>query len=322
MKYHISTIKFVLLACFLLATHPGYPGSLEAEEIVIDAVVASINGEPITLKDVETRLGNSQQISLKVLRTDGDARFVLDQLIQEELVRAEARTRQIQVSSSEVDRYISEVMSRNNFSEEDFSEALARENRTVDQYRNQIELDIMQSKLASAIFRGGVAVSDREIESFLSENPSLQRGSSKIKLRQIFIATQDRPENEALELITELHEEVDSGSSFEETARIHSESIDAQDGGLIGTVAEADLSSEIFDAIFSLKPGEHSKIVQSALGYHVFFVEDRLSGEKDIQQDQIIEEARELIKDRKLQERMQAYFATELFENHIVEKKV
>jgi len=321
-RYH-NPAKFTLI--FIMSLTAAFTGPLHeiyAEEILIDSVVASVNGEPITLRDIESRLGRASQVSLTQLRNSSDARFVLDQLIQEQLVRAEAEQRQVEVTQLEVDRYINEVMSRNNLSEEGLKEALAREDRTIDEYRAQIEMDILQTKLASAIFRGGVTVSDQEVENFLAENPSFHRNNSKIKLRQIFISTQQRSEAEAEEILGGLKQQLSSGSSFERLAREHSESFEAEDGGLLGVLSEEDLSSEIFDAVFPLRKGESSEMVRSASGYHLFYVEDRVAGKGDQQKEQLVEEARATLENQKLQSRMQSYFSTELFEIHTIEKKV
>jgi len=320
-RYHNAS-KFTLIFIMSLAVATGPLHEIYAEEIVIDSVVASVNGEPITLRDIESRLGRASQVSMSQLRNSGDARFVLDQLIQEQLVRAEAEQRQVEVTQLEVDRYINEVMSRHNLSEEGLKEALAREDRTIDEYRAQIEMDILQTKLASAIFRGGVTVSDQEVESFLAENPTFHRNDSKIKLRQIFISTQQRSDTEAQEILDNLKQELGSGSSFERLAREHSESFEAEDGGLLGILSEVDLSSEIFDAVFPLNKGESSEIVRSATGYHLFYVEDRIAGKAQQQKEQLVEEARTILENQKLQSRMQSYFSTELFEIHTIEKKV
>jgi hypothetical protein len=105
-----------------------------------------------------------------------------------------------------------------------------------------------------------------------------------------------------------------------------SDSSNSSEGGLLGVVAEKDLSSDIFDAIVSLEAGKHSTPVVSDTATQIFFVEQRFGsqdGEHDEEETKqaMREEARATIQEQKSEQKLAAYFSTELLKTHSVDKK-
>ncbi|MCB0319384.1 MAG: SurA N-terminal domain-containing protein, partial [Bdellovibrionales bacterium] len=162
----------------------GVPRAL-ADSILLDGIAASVGGAPITLQEVIAR---AQLMSSK--RGTGESTFVLpktfsdagrdpavqsalEQLIAERLLKLEAKERRVDVSSEEIDRYLDRVAQQNNLTRDEFFSALQSEGRSLDQYKKQVELDILRTKLAGSIVREGVSVSEKEIDEYLEEKSDL-----------------------------------------------------------------------------------------------------------------------------------------------------
>jgi peptidyl-prolyl cis-trans isomerase SurA len=296
--------------------------------IVIDAVVASVDEKPITLRELQARLSPPREISLASLPTDHDAQQTLDSMISERVLEAEAALKRVSVAETEVEEYINEVAARNSLSRADFEEVLKREGKNLDWYKRQVKSDILKSKIASTISRGGVSVSEQEIDEFLSSSPSFKSEGASLKLRVISIPSAGKSPEELSSAVHAIENALSGGESFENVAKKYSQGPHASEGGLLGVVAEKDLSSHIFDALLALEPGQHSKPVSTETETQIFFVEERYaatgSGEEDVKEEDLEarrEEARKAIQKRKTDEKLSSYFAIEVNKNHTVDKK-
>lgn len=292
------------------------------EEIVIDAIAASVDGKPITLQDVSRKLKSDHTLTLRELSSDPEARAALEYLIFEKLLLQEAEAKKVAVTNSEIDDYINEVAARNNLSREGFEAALISQNKNLDEYKQTLKLDILRSKLTSNFVKDSVSVSDAEIDAYLEVHPELSKSGAKVKLRQILVSTSSHDDEEAHKLILDIRAKVVAGENFVEMARAHSEGTAADEGGLLGVLAEEDLSREIFDAVFSLKDGEVSEIIRTPAGYHIFMVESRFVEDRDDGNEKVREEIRKSLLNQKMQEKMQGFFTTEIYKLHTVDKKV
>jgi len=290
--------------------------------IFIDTVLASVNEQPITLSDVNRRLARKKGLSISEVSTDPDARRALEMLIFERLMEAEAAVRKMSVLDADIDRYIGEIAKRNNLTVEGFKAALAAEQRDFQDYQGQVKGDILRSKLSQAVMQAGVAVTEAEIDRYLGEHPELTGAGAKLKLRQIFVDGSKHPEAVALEKLDAARARIAAGEDFRVVAATVSESPDASDGGLLGVVAEKDLSPEIFDAVFALEPGSVSPVTRTARGYHLFWVEERFAPEKSAESDRLREEVRRTLLEQKNQSRMESFFTAELYKAHSVDRKI
>lgn len=297
------------------------PSAAAPTEIVVDTVVASVNEKPITLRDVEERVG-SGALTIKQAAEDPQVRRAVDLLIFERLVEAEAAARKIAVTDGEVDRYVEEIAKRNNLSVDGFKSALAAEKRDFTEYRRQIRLDIIRTRLTAAVVQSGVAVTQAEVEQYLSEHPELSRSGAKLKLRQIFIDGSRHTASEAERSLEAARARIAAGEDFRAVAAAVSESPDKTDGGLLGVVAEKDLSAEIFDAVFALKTGEVSPITRTPQGYHLFWVDERFDAADSAEAERLMDDVKRTLLEQKNRSRIDAYFSTELYKTHSVDRKI
>jgi parvulin-like peptidyl-prolyl isomerase len=126
--------------------------------------------------------------------------------------------------------------------------------------------------------------------------------------------------------VKSVQDALDSGTPFADVAIKMSDSSNSGEGGLLGVVAEKDLSGDIFDAVMALEPGKHSAPVVSDTATQIFFVEQRFGsqdGEHDEEETKAAmrEEARATIQKLKSEQKLAAYFSTELLKAHSVDKK-
>jgi parvulin-like peptidyl-prolyl isomerase len=75
-------------------------------------------------------------------------------------------------------------------------------------------------------------------------------------------------------LAEEILAKLDAGDSFESMARVYSEGKEAKEGGDWGWIGHDVLRKELNETAFSLKPGQHSRIIETAEGYYILDVDD------------------------------------------------
>lgn len=309
------TLPTLLTANFALA---------EVQASSVNAIVASVDGNPITLRDISKRLPVSRQIRPEDAVNDPAVRAILDSLIMENIILSEAESRKISAGNEEVDQYIDEVAKRNNLTRSGFEQALIAEGRSLEDYKRFIKVDILKSRLAGSVIQNAAPVSDAEVDEFIQAQPQQKGQETYVRLARILVkAAPVRSETEAESRIKKALEELKAGQSFEQVARLYSDAPESADGGLLGEIAEKDLQGDIFDAVLKLDTKEHSEIISSGGQFQILQVIERSRGkETTTVHAQAREEAKEFLTRQKQEARMQAFFTTELLKSHTVDRKL
>lgn len=302
------------------------PAQAVQQEFVLEAIVASVDDKPITLSELNARIIPPRKLTYDQAARDEQARKVLDAIVLERLLEAEATAKKVSVADEEINEYISEVAQKNSLSLEQFESELRKEGQTMENYRKQVRLDIMRSKLMSTMMRGGVSISNTEVDEYIEKHPELRVSGTALKLSVLTISAQNRTLEQVQTKVEEVVTALAAGDPFKEVAQRFSDGPNAQDGGSLGLVAEQDLNGQILQAVAQLDAGQYSKPLASELGVQVFFVEKRFSAldedEDEERRNVIREEVKATLQRQKSRERLASYFETDLYKNHSVDKKL
>jgi len=299
---------------------------------VIDTIIASVDGQPITLRDLARRIG--RPLTPENVTADPAARTTLDALIEEQLVRIEAEGKQLSVSQQEVQSYVAEVAERNGLTAGQLKETVEKGGKRYEDYLKEVEFDILRSKLAGSLLRGSVSITEKEIDDYLREEAghtvvgrsSLNKSSIAIDLSQVMIPRSGRAAEDQryIEEVTEyLEDGGDVGEISEDLPEIRGVS-----GSELGIVSEKDLSPELAEAIRGLDEDEVSKPVSGDGAIRIFRVNERKDSSDD-SGDEVDEEisasqerrreVRAILEQKRMQDRI-ASFSSELLKRHSVEK--
>jgi peptidyl-prolyl cis-trans isomerase SurA len=329
-------VRALLLGVLLTSTTPCLaapskkaetsPKKSEAppKEIVIDAIVASVDDKPITLSDLNSRL-SPRKLSMAEAGKDADALKVLDQIILEKLMEEEARTKRLNVADSDVDDYIREVAQRNDLSMSDFESALAKEGRSMAAYKQQIKLDIIKAKLTSSLVRGGVSTTDAEVDEYIASHPELKNAGKNLKLHHIVISKEGRSPEDVRVKLAQAQASLDEGESFPQVAQRVSDTASSPEGSFLGVISLSDLSPGIAEAVSPLRAGQHSSPMETPNDIQIFFVEERLGAEAEApeaDEEKLRDEVRQILQKQKTKDRLAAYFNNDLYKNHAVDKRL
>lgn len=117
-------------------------------------IAASVNGQPISrvsvISELESASGNG----------------VLENLINQELIRQKAESSHVQVSKEDIDNKIAEIETSLTASGQTLDSVLAMQGMTRESLEGQIKTQVMVEKL----LEGDVTVSDEDVTTYMTEN--------------------------------------------------------------------------------------------------------------------------------------------------------
>ena len=231
--------------------------------IIIEKIVAVVNGEPITLTELQERAifirgATGKDIPLKE---------VLRQVILEELQLQRAKKLGIDVSPEIIDSYIESFKKENHMSDEEFRNFLKERGITEKAYREEIRRRIIINKLRNYEIRLKVAVPDEEVKQYYEKHKEQFKTSPTADVWLIFI-----PEAKE-DLAKEVYAKVIAGEDFATLAKMYSQGPRADEGGHIGIVKKGELIKELDDFIFNTK--EKVGFIKRKEGFYIVKVEKR-----------------------------------------------
>jgi len=279
----------VITAC--AAAVIGIPGRAPAERQLVDRIVAMVDDEAIFYSDVEMLIVQYMfqegRTSLTQEERTGLFNRILEELINDRLVIAQAKRLDIEVPFSEVEGRVNEAIEEYRKAlggEEQFSRQLEREGLTLESvkklYREQLRNRwLVERVLEMEVGRGGVDVSDAALRRFYEEKKAeLPERPAVVHLRTIFIgvAASEAVLTAARAKIDEIRRRIVAGEPFADLARQFSDDTSARLGGDMGFVSPDDLADPTLSAaVAKLADGEITEPVLTTWGYHLIQVTER-----------------------------------------------
>ena len=254
--------------------------------VVVDGIAAVVNGEIITLLELEKagrlvleeRLRTAPAADQERLRHEILA-AVLDQLILVRIQSLRARQSGVQIAPAEIDAAIITIREDNRMSEEVLTRVLLERGMTQEEYRRDIEDQIRLSKLVQREIRSKVTATDEEVTAWFNEHRKEWFRPEKIRIRHLLIplppaATAGEVEA-ARARANALLELVKNGSDFAALVRAETPGSAADADLVSGEMARGEFFPALEAVAFSLPVGGVSEPVQSPAGFHLVQVAEK-----------------------------------------------
>jgi peptidyl-prolyl cis-trans isomerase SurA len=268
------------------APKPAAPQHPHAQ--TLDAIAAMVNDEPVLASDVEEQLflflqrAQAQPDSSQV---DTLRRQVLDQLIDEKLVLAEAKKQNITVTPADVQKQVESAIAdaKQRYGGDDgFKEQLARENTTEaglrERYKTDVEKQMLEQKLVQKLFpKRPVPQADAEAY-FTAHKDKFPKVPPQLHLQVIQIVPS--PDSAALkagrEKIDAIRKRIVGGEKFAKVAAdVSDDPGTAKSGGDLGFFRRGQMEPTIEDAAFGQANGKLSQPIRSPYGFHLIETMER-----------------------------------------------
>lgn len=275
MKRSVIFVAVCIFACILNMS------ALSAQ--TIDKIVAVVNDEPITQSELDQLLipiyeqyksaykGDEFMAKMAEARTN-----LLTQLIEDSLVAQEAVRLGVMVTEEEVDAQMTEVKSKFP-SDDEFKNFLDSQHISYTKLRERYKEQISVRKLHQYEVRQKVVVSPKDIEDYYTQNMQTFTEKEKIKVKTIMIRKDakgaDGSDVIAREKIDMVLKEIKDSVSFSEAAKKYSHETHAASGGDLGFIQRGEMIKAFDEVLFGLSVGAISPVLETEIGYHVFFIE-------------------------------------------------
>ncbi len=274
-----KSVPAILLA--LLAASP-----LHAQRL--DGIAAVVNSEIVLESEVEEQLGLF--LAQTRLRPDSALqdtlrRQVLEQIIDDKLVVAEARRQKIAVSEADIKRQLDLAIQQKKEEiggEAAFAEQLRAENLTEaklrDKYRAEIERVVLRNRLLERLFPRK-PLPAAEAEAYFKAHPQkFPKFPAELRLAVIQIPPMPDSADDARGKAAALaaRKRILAGEKFAKVAaEVSQDPSSNKSGGDLGFFAEGTMDPSIESAAFTLPIGRLSDPVRTPYGWHILEVLDR-----------------------------------------------
>jgi peptidyl-prolyl cis-trans isomerase SurA len=226
--------------------------------ITLEAAVAVVNDEPITITDIRSR---ARQLLLELRITETTPEVERDAiqraselLIEEALQRQETARREVTIEAAEIDAGVARYIEALGLSLQD----LAQVGVSVISLRKQVEAQIAWQTLIQGYFGSRVRISETQIDDTLDQI-AVGATQTQFQLSEIFAFTPDEASRtQAVEAMTQLRERIEAQGpqAFEFYARQVSDSPSAASGGDLQWVSLGTMAPEIDAALNQIQgPG-------------------------------------------------------------------
>jgi parvulin-like peptidyl-prolyl isomerase len=250
---------------------------------LIEAIVAIVNDEPITLSELSRAVAPFERAAKAAGETEDPmhrtklVKEVLDGLVNDMLILEEAKKMKLESSATEVDAQVDRLKKQNSWDDITLGHALAQHGfATVTAYRGHLERELLRNQVISIKVASQVRIDENEVNRLYhaeigKDGNFEERRAHHILLRLDQMTTPSPSIIEAKNNeLRAMKVRVLAGEvTFEELARLHSEDSNAASGGDLGWFSKGELDPVFESTVFDLKKDEISEPVQTDFGLHL-----------------------------------------------------
>lgn len=311
MRNRTSTLAGLTLAAVCALT------ALPAQAVVVDGVAAVVNGEIVTLLDLEKAGRAVLDERLRTVPAADQERVrrevltqVLEQLVLIRIQKQLARQLGVQVSPQEIDAAVASVREENRMSAELLERVLRERGLTMEQYRSDIEDQLRLSKLVQREIRPRVTVTDAEAAAWFAEHRRDWYRPEKIRIRHLLVPLPSVPSADEVEAARTkalaLLARARGGADFADLVRAQNPGSAPGVDPVSGEIARGELFPALEANAFALEIGAVGEPVQSPAGFHLVQLVERTPAYEPKLED-VRASIEQKIGDRKTRERFEGW---------------
>lgn len=248
-----------------------------------DRIIAVIGNEIVTESDFQYQLQMYARQNQLTEISPYMAQQLFQSMITNKIILAKADQDSVTVTEDEVAKELDNRV--RNMIDQIGSEQRVEEiyGMPIVKIRNIIKEDLQKNmkieKLKRSRFQGRLKISDREIKEFYQTyKDSLPDVSEEFEIAHIFMNRKisDAEKQSARQKALQLLDSLKNGADFSEIARRNSmDSLSAIQGGDLGFARKGTFVKEFEEALYNLKEGEISDIVETEFGYHIIKLNEK-----------------------------------------------
>ncbi|MBI1423391.1 MAG: peptidylprolyl isomerase SurA [Gammaproteobacteria bacterium] len=270
---------YYLILGLVVASLTPLPGhaATRPQDMDLDRVVAIVNNDVITSSELSDRVTQiKHQLEQKHTQLPPDdilRKQILDRMILDEIQLQLAKTAGIRVDDEQLNQVVTNIAKQNSMSLDQFRKFLENEGYPFAKFREEIRKEVIIGQLRKNKVDNQVYVSEQEVDNQLSKLGDHQELDTEYHLAHILIPIPEEASPEQIDAAKQKAEEVytqlNLGADFAKTAVSVSADQRALQGGDLGWIKQGQLPTVFADMVPKMKPGDITKPVRSASGFHI-----------------------------------------------------
>jgi peptidyl-prolyl cis-trans isomerase C len=302
----VSRLRMVaIMMGFLAVVHPVQaevkkPQPADDRVALVNGALINrgeFDGEVLTIQ--KALLGQGKPLTpnqIASVRTE-----VIEGMIRREILYQESRKSGIKPDENAISAELKAL--RQQFSNEtEFKNELSRRHISEESLRSRLEKNSSVQQYIEQQFAAKSEVSDNDLVAYYGSHLDLFKQPLHVRASHIMVrsdpAWEASRKEEARRKIEQILKNLKKGQDFGALAREQSDGPTRTNGGDLGYIKIGQLENKIESAVFSLKPGEHSEIIDTGNGFHLFKVIER-KPETIVAFDAVKDQLRKLLRQEK-----------------------
>ncbi|MBQ0731590.1 MAG: peptidylprolyl isomerase [Oleispira antarctica] len=275
--------KKALLGLVAFCTAFSLSVNSNAAPVDIDRIAAIVDESAIMQSELDARMDSVKRQMGGQMPPDSLLRpQVLERLILENIQLQMAERGGVQVSDQQLTDTVKRIAKQNGMTIEQFSAALKKDGLSYREAIEQIRTEMIISRVQKFQVNNRVQISQQDIDYFLASKAGQMATEAEYRLSHILISIPSQASSEEIKKArtkaNDIIEDINAGKDFQQQAIAKSNGRNALKGGDLGWRKQAQLPSLFADAVIDLEPGEVSKPIKSASGFHIIQIADKRGG--------------------------------------------
>lgn len=205
-----------------------------------------------------------------------------------------------------------------------FEHRLADRGMTVDQYKQELEIDIYMDQIIKKEIEPKIKIAEKDSRAYYDKNKNKFESPEKVRASIMLLKFNPSKgkagEQAVLKKFESIMDQIKNGSDFKTMAQKYSQDSLASKGGDLGFFTKKQMLPAFSNRAFKMKVGEISEIFRTGHGFHVLKVTEKKPGElspftaekakieKFLTNKKVSQATRDYIKTLKKQAKIKTYF--------------
>jgi peptidyl-prolyl cis-trans isomerase SurA len=277
-------------------------GQALAAEMTVNKIAAVVNGEMITQHELRqhtmaelSRLGG---VSLESEKGREVQKQVLEVMINDMLMRQEAKRYKLSVSDAEVEEELNRNLQRSGQTRKQFEDALKNQKVSLAMYKERINNFLLRHRMATYMVSRKVFVTPEDVSAYYGSHRDEFAGEKTVDFSILML-----PDGKNFQ---DIYQKIKSGVlNFEDAARQYSADQYAQSGGHVSAVFDR-LPPEMKKLLSGMKDGQLSPLLRTK-GGAIVIKKERFNEARPLTFEEARPRIEEMLKAPLLEERFKEY---------------
>lgn len=274
----VLSLAFIMAVPDALAQAPR-----PARVAVLDRIVAVVNDDVITRRDLDDRLTmvikQMKQQGTPVPPRDVLQKQLLERMISSQVQLQYAKETGLRVDDAQLEKAIARIAEENQISVAQLRDSLDKDGVSFNKFREEIRDEIIMVRLREREVDNKILITDSEVDNYLKTQQTQEGKADEFNLSHILVRVPEQASPEQLQERRARAEEalaqIKAGVDFRQVAASFSDAPDAIQGGMMGWRQLDRLPTIFAEAVKSIGTGEVSAVLRSPNGFHIVRVNDR-----------------------------------------------